>query len=342
MSVVKSVMDTHTTENKGPRVYRFIDSVKKALFVMGSCLLLFSAARNSFHWHIHRIWGATGSFWQNCWDYMYSNWGNGNDLLFSIVGTLVATFSVFWLSNLFFLILDLTGMPECMRKYKIQEDKKASKDEIWKAVKLVFVNQTMVGIPFVTGAAYLYQLRGCSAGELPTFYWVCFEILIFSLVEEVFFYYSHRLLHHRYLYRHIHKIHHEWTAPIGIVSIYAHPIEHLFSNMIPPTLGPLLMGSHIATGWLWFSIALMSTTVAHCGYHLPLFPSPEAHDYHHLKFTNNFGVLGVLDRLHGTDLQFRDSKQYKHHVMLLSLLPLSQQYPEEKTKKMLSVAKKRQ
>ena len=81
----------------------------------------------------------------------------------------------------------------------------------------------------------------------------------------------------------IHKTHHEWTAPIGIVSIYAHPLEHAVANLMPPALGPLLLGSHLATAWLWFALAIMSTTVAHSGYHLPFFPSPEAHDYHHLK-----------------------------------------------------------
>lgn len=30
--------------------------------------------------------------------------------------------------------------------------------------------------------------------ELPTFQWVLFEIAIFSLVEEVGFYYSHRYM----------------------------------------------------------------------------------------------------------------------------------------------------
>jgi sterol desaturase/sphingolipid hydroxylase (fatty acid hydroxylase superfamily) len=76
------------------------------------------------------------------------------------------------------------------------------------------------------------------------------------------------------------------------------------------------MGSHILTTWTWFILALFTTLNAHCGYHIPLFPSPEAHDYHHLKFNNCFGVIGVLDRLHKTDANFRASHVYKRHVML--------------------------
>ncbi len=92
-----------------------------------------------------------------------------------------------------------------------------------------------------------------------------------------------RLLHHGRFYKHIHKVHHEWQTSIGIASLYAHPIEHIFANLTPPFLGPILCGSHVATAWMWFAFALISTTVSHCGYHFPFLPSPEAHDFHHLK-----------------------------------------------------------
>jgi methylsterol monooxygenase len=55
----------------------------------------------------------------------------------------------------------------------------------------------------------------------------------------------------------------------------------------------------------------LSTLNAHSGYHFPLFPSPEAHDFHHLKFTQCYGVLGILDYLHGTDTLFRSNKVTK-------------------------------
>lgn len=42
--------------------------------------------------------------------------------------------------------------------------------------------------------------------------------------------------------------------------------------------------------------------------------------------------MGVLDRLHGTDAMFRKTKAYERHIMLLSLVPLKELYPDE-TKK---------
>lgn len=44
-----------------------------------------------------------------------------------------------------------------------------------------------------------------------------------------------------------------------------------------------MLGSHLTTTSLWYCLALFSTTISHCGYHLPLLPSPEFHDFHHLR-----------------------------------------------------------
>jgi len=84
------------------------------------------------------------------------------------------------------------------------------------------------------------------------------------------------------------------------------------------------MGSHLAVMVVWFSLAVLNTTVTHSDYHLPFLPSPEAHDFHHLRFNENFGVLGVLDFFHGTDKTFRQSRQFKTHRTYFSL----DEYPD--------------
>ncbi|XP_071857580.1 fatty acid hydroxylase domain-containing protein 2 isoform X3 [Bombus fervidus] len=51
--------------------------------------------------------------------------------------------------------------------------------------------------------------------------------------------------------------------------------------------------------------------------------------YYSHRFNQCFGVLGVLDRIHGTDTQFRNSRAYQRHVMMLSLVPPREAFPDE-------------
>uniref|UniRef100_A0A0B6YNK3 Fatty acid hydroxylase domain-containing protein n=1 Tax=Arion vulgaris TaxID=1028688 RepID=A0A0B6YNK3_9EUPU len=318
------------------RLTQLFDSIKQTLFIVGTGLVVFLCLRNSLIWHMQQFWGASGDFWQRQWENMYNFFGQ-NELLIFVIGSFIYTTAVFWFANIFFIMLDVMGWPSFLLKYKIQSDKNCPlvMADLKKAVKVALFNQTIVGLPFTLAMFFLMRWRGCSVSpdDLPTFQWAVVEMTVFTLIEELCFYYSHRLFHHPRIYKHVHKMHHEWTAPIGIVSIYAHPLEHMISNMLPPSLGPLLMGSHLATAWMFCALALFSTTVSHCGYHLPLLPSPEAHDYHHLKFNQNYGVLGVLDRLHGTDAQFRNSVSFQRHFLLLSSTPVSQQLPERPKQK---------
>lgn len=308
-------------------------SLRSVLVVISTVLIGFAAFRNTLTWHLQRFWGASGDFWQAQWDKILDVFGE-DVFTYWVYGSTMLTFIVYWVFGGVYTILDVTNKPAALRRYKIQPGTNEPVDtkKLLKVIMWVVINQTLVSVPITLLSFRLMLWRGfLPLRELPTFHWVLAEMAVHILMEEVGFYYSHRLLHSRYLYRYIHKRHHEWTAPIAVTAIYCHPIEHIFSNLIPPFLGVFIMGSHVATAYLWFSLAILSTLNAHSGYHLPFFPSPEAHDFHHLKFNQCFGVLGVLDRLHGTDTVFRNTQAYARHIMMLSLVPPREAFPHQFT-----------
>jgi methylsterol monooxygenase len=81
---------------------------------------------------------------------------------------------------------------------------------------------------------------------------------------------AHQLLHTPMLYKHIHKLHHKYSAPFGLAAEYAHPAEVAILGM--GTIGgPLLWcwwtkDLHLFTIQLWIVLRLFQAIDAHSGY----------------------------------------------------------------------------
>ncbi|XP_077984819.1 fatty acid hydroxylase domain-containing protein 2-like [Glandiceps talaboti] len=254
---------------------------------------------------LHRV---ENDYILQCWSPIYKAFGE-DDFLTFFLGTIIVTSAGFWGTNSILLLLDITKKPKLLYKYKIQPDKPLDFGKLWKAMRVITVNSMLVSFPSFVVWYYVARWRGCSCGyDVPTFWQIFRDLVIYLVVEEIGFFYTHRLLHHPVLYKRIHKLHHEWTAPIGIVAVYSHPIEYFTSGVIVTLTGPLLMGSHMMTSWLWLFFGLVGTCVHHSGYSFPgpLRHTTEFHDFHHLKFNYCYGVFGILDRIHGTDSLYRE------------------------------------
>ncbi|KAF9303582.1 hypothetical protein BGZ74_003467 [Mortierella antarctica] len=216
-------------------------------------------------------------------------------------GTFIVSEVGFWFWVSLLAILDLYQFPKSFWRYKIQPLKVPTREWYERALWVVLQNQFLVGVPTGLLMYYLMEWRGNPIGmEFPTIYDLAKESIGFLVIEELGFYYGHRLFHHPRLYKRFHKQHHLYTAPIGIAAIYCHPLEHFMCNLAPLLLGPIVMKSHVLTLWLWITIGQTNAINSHCGFQLPLFPSPLAHDYHHERFNVNYGPVGVLDWLHNT------------------------------------------
>jgi methylsterol monooxygenase len=105
-------------------------------------------------------------------------------------------------------------------------------------IKRVLFNQTIIAIPFLLSIYYYKQLTGYKLSrEIPTLFSIIKDWIGFLILQEISFYYTHRLFHSPMFYKYIHKKHHEWKAPIAIAAMYAHPLEHIVSNLMPQFLG---------------------------------------------------------------------------------------------------------
>jgi len=157
------------------------------------------------------------------------------------------------------------------------------------------------------------------SGQIPSLRTHFWQVTLAYFGYDMLFYWSHRLMHHKNLYKHCHKIHHQFHTPIGPASSHHHPIEGViqtFNWYLPIAFAGFLNrhsgGLHIATLFYYHCFRWIETVDAHCGYEfpfspfhlLPIFGGARMHDYHHRAFDGCYGASMIWDRLCGTDKGF--------------------------------------
>ncbi|XP_065342993.1 fatty acid hydroxylase domain-containing protein 2-like [Cloeon dipterum] len=281
--------------------------------------------------HCQRFWVASGDFWQSNWVWALDTFGSQDDETTYIYGLTFVTMAIYWGLGFGYILMDLSKWPKFLQKYKIRPGTNEPFDvsKFIRGVLQSLFNQIVVGIPVAYFAYKLMLWRGMPPIRvLPTFQRLLFDLLAFVLTAEFNFYYSHRMLHHKSVYKYFHKKHHEWTYPVSVMAICCHPVEHCFLNMFTVLLGPFLLGSHMATSLAFLVMAMLLILHDHSGFHLPFAYSSQFHIFHHLRINQCFGVIGLLDWLHGTDIIFRRSTAFKRHVVLTGITSTRELYPD--------------
>ena len=221
-------------------------------------------------------------------------------------GLFIIHMATFWTASLFYAVLDFTR-PTVLEQFKVQPKFVLTAVAFRNACLKALGNQ-LLSILLIVGVYLTLPSTAplCFAAELPSLTTVLIQFVAIAPFAEAWFYFTHIALHSEWAYANIHYVHHSWTAPIAVVSVYAHPIEHLFGSVPTLLLGPLIIGPHWSVWALWTAFATLNTIGGHTGWHFPfggpinLFQSPEGHDFHHSHFTQNYGVLGILDAFFGT------------------------------------------
>nr|GMC85244.1 methylsterol monooxygenase 1-1-like [Ipomoea batatas] len=100
---------------------------------------------------------------------------------------------------------------------------------------------------------------------LPSIWEIVAQLMVYFLVEDYTNYWIHRFMHCKWGYEKIHKVHHEYAAPIGFAAPYAHWAEILILG-IPSFLGPAMVPGHIITFWLWIGLRQIEAIETHSGW----------------------------------------------------------------------------
>lgn len=205
---------------------------------------------------------------------------------------------IFWVVSFLFMLLDdYCEKHKLLKKYKIQGNDINGIDWIsyYKSLKLVISNQIFVNIT-LTLLMTPYS-KNMDSNSLPLVY-LPLQIIGIIILEDILFYSVHYLLHTKKLYKSVHKIHHEWIIPVAVSAIYAHPIEHILSNMLPIMISGYVVRLNWISYNIWVNIATLNALLVHSDHFIYKFGY--SHNKHHKYRKYNYGTNGLIDIIMGT------------------------------------------
>ena len=150
--------------------------------------------------------------------------------------------------------------------------------------------------------------------EFSDYGWLygAFTLVAAIVLHDAYFYWTHRLMHHRRLYRVFHSLHHASQSPSPWAAYAFAPLEAVVQTMFL-TILVFVLPLHVSVIYLFMVHMILRNVIGHSGFEL--FPRGTAahavfgllttnthHDLHHSAKTRNFGLYFTWwDRICGTE-----------------------------------------
>ena len=142
--------------------------------------------------------------------------------------------------------------------------------------------------------------------------WFFVSLVLMILIHDTYFYWTHRLMHHRRLFKLFHRTHHLSTSPTPWAAYAFSPLEALVQAGVAPVIA-FTVPVHASAFVLFMIWQISFNVLGHCGYEIypqrflktsigTLLNTPTHHTQHHEKFLGNFSLyFNIWDRLMGTN-----------------------------------------
>ncbi|XP_004636588.1 lathosterol oxidase [Octodon degus] len=182
-------------------------------------------------------------------------------------------------------------------------------NQVYREIK--FTVQSMPWISIPTVALFLLEVKGYSKLydniEFPHgWFHLIVSIISFLFFTDMLIYWIHRGLHHKLIYKHVHKPHHIWKIPTPFASHAFHPLDG-FLQSLPYHIYPFIFPLHkLVYLGLYIAVNVWTISIHDGDFRVPQILRPfingsAHHTDHHLFFDYNYGQYFTLwDRIGGS------------------------------------------
>lgn len=204
-------------------------------------------------------------------------------------------------------------LKERFKKSKIQDKHAAAKDFRREVLHSVQTTAVFTGVAMLILFTPLkkYSLVYDNLHDYPL-WWVGVALVLSLIIHDTYFYWMHRLLHHKKLFPHVHLLHHKSVNPSPWASYSFHFFEACAEGAVLILL-VFILPMHQLTIILFTIAGFIINVYGHLGYEIApkwfrnsflfqILNTSTHHNLHHKKFKGNYGLyFRMWDRLMHTE-----------------------------------------
>lgn len=134
-------------------------------------------------------------------------------------------------------------------------------------------------------------------------------IPLWVISDEILFTINHYILHTRFLYKYIHRIHHKYKITSAWTTFYSHPVDNLFIvvyYLIMPYI--MLRNGYVCSASVIGCFIFIGSVTFIGSHHSIGEGNGTEHLIHHQKPRTNYSNFGPIDKLLGTYEKRKDMK----------------------------------
>lgn len=218
------------------------------------------------------------------------------------------TFCYFLLAGGFYLVFWRWKKNSYAHKRIQQKTKRKPnvRKEIGLSLLTILTFSVMLGVLFQLpklGVTYIYF-------SISDYGWLWFfgSIALMAVVHDSYYYWAHRLMHTRWLFKHVHRLHHQFTNPSPFAAYAFHPGEIVIEVAVIGIMVFIFPLHPIAIA-AYITILTYLNVISHLGFELysskwlhRFFITSTHHNMHHSHVNGNFMLyFNFWDWLMGTN-----------------------------------------
>ncbi len=241
------------------------------------------------------------------------------------------------IASVFMALIVLLFHRNLLKRRKIQADRRAQPKDYLREIVLSLrsvVCFSLVGVGIFFGKTFgIFTLYKGFAEHSAWYMALCVVGLL--IFQDTYFYWTHRLMHLRRLFRWTHMTHHKSWVPTPFTA-YSFSLFETAVQAAPVPLWLLVVPTHVEALFVFLALQIFRNAQGHCGYEFHSarfgthwfwrqFTTPTHHDLHHSSGRYNFGLwFRWWDLAMGTE-----HPQYMEKFLALTAEPQAQNAGEQ-------------